>query len=81
MTHTRRIGAKQLTPLHMVTPRLKVMGMNSQSVKHYSSMTIVGREARFLVIPMVTVVKIVMTTGMRKEEEEKERGAKSTLTE
>ena len=67
-----------MTPLHMVT-RLKVMGMNSQSVKHYSTMTIVGREARFLVIPMVTVVKIVMTTGMRKEEEE--RGARSTPTE
>ena len=81
MTHTRRIGAKQLTPLHIVTPWLKVMGMNSQSVKHYSTMTIVGREAMFLVIPMVTVVKIVMTTGMRKEEEEEERGARSTLTE
>ena len=81
MTHTRRIGVKQLTPLHMVTPRLKVMGMNSQSVKHYSTMTIVGREAMFLVIPMIRVVKIVMTTWMRKEEKEKERGARSTLTE
>ena len=70
-----------MLPLHMVTPRLKVMGMNSQSVKHYSTMTIVGREAMFLVILMVTVVKIVMTTGMRKEEEEKEMGARSTLTE
>ena len=70
-----------MTPLHIVTPWLKVMGMNSQSVKHYSTMTIVGREARFLVTPMVTVVKIVMTTGTRKEEEEKERGARSTLTE
>ena len=70
-----------MTPLHIVTPWLKVMGMNSQSVKHYSTMTIVGRQVMFLVIPMVTVVKIVMTTGMRKEEEEKERGARSTLTE
>ena len=70
-----------MTALHMVT-RLKVMGVNSQSVKHYSTMTIAGREAIFLVILMVTVVKIVMTTGMRKEEEEeKERGARSTLTE